>query len=59
MCRYYPDKRCYWSGCSSLDSMGSVVICSLVPNPNGYFLPRRVGFQLRGVFDKHALRRGS
>jgi hypothetical protein len=39
--------------------MGSVVICSLVPNPNGYFLPRRVGFQLRGVFDKHALRRGS
>jgi hypothetical protein len=59
MCRFNPRVRCYHSSCSSLDSMGNVVVCSLVPNPDGCCLPRRVGLQLRGVFDKHVLRRGS
>jgi hypothetical protein len=59
MCRFDFSKRCFWSDCSSLDSMGNVVVCSMVPNPNGRCVRRRVGLRLRGVFDKHALRRGS
>lgn len=27
MCRYYPDKRCYRSSCTHLDSFGNVVKC--------------------------------
>jgi len=57
MCRFNPRVRCYHSICSSLDSMGNVVVCSLVPNPDGFFMHKKVVPILRGVFDKHVLRR--
>lgn len=58
MCVHRPDLRCYHSGCSSLDGMGNVVVCSLVPNPDGYCLPRKVVVVPVSVFNKHLRRRG-
>jgi len=59
MCRFDSSKRCYWSGCSSLDSMGNVVVCSLVPNPDGFFMERKIAPVHVSVWSKHVLRRGS
>jgi len=58
MWRYHRELRCYLSNCSGLDSRGDVHVCSLVPNPDGLCMVRRVGVRLHGIFDKHALRRG-
>ena len=55
-CFCHPDLRCYHRSCSFLDGMGNVVVCRLVPNPDGRFTVRRVGLQLHGIFDKNALR---
>jgi hypothetical protein len=57
MCKCYPDRRCFHNSCNSLDIMGNVVICSLHPNPSGFFSERKVVPILHGVFDKHSLRR--
>jgi hypothetical protein len=44
-CVHRPDLRCYHDGmCSSLDMRGNVVFCSLLPNPSGRLVRRKVGF---------------
>lgn len=58
VCRFDKSKRCYHSSCSWLSGSGEVILCPLY-HGGDMFSSRRVGFQLRGVFDKHALRRGS
>jgi hypothetical protein len=57
MCIHHFDLRCYHSSCSFLDDMGNVCVCSLVPNPNGSLMSKKVGFQLLGVLDKKVRRR--
>lgn len=56
-CKFDSSKPCWHSSCDWIDSMGNVDVCPLVPNPDGRFVRRRVGFELHGVFDKHVLRR--
>jgi hypothetical protein len=54
----YDGGVCYFSSCSWLNDLGDAVLC-IRHNGLGIVTPRRVGLQLRGVFDKHVLRRGS
>lgn len=35
--------RCFLRRCGSVDSSGAVVVCRRHGNPQGYFLPRKVG----------------
>lgn len=56
-CRYHSDRRCYWSSCSFLDSMGNVVFCSLVPDRDSFFVPKKSKPVLHPLFSKH-LREG-
>jgi hypothetical protein len=44
MCEYHPSKRCYHFSCDSLDNMGNVVVCPLLPNPFGRLMRRVVIF---------------
>jgi hypothetical protein len=55
MCKFDSSKRCYWGCCSSLDSMGNVVVCCLVPNPSGSFMRKKLCGSPRSfhVFNKH------
>lgn len=52
-CRYRFGKQCFHSACSFLDSSGNVVVCPLLPNPNGRFLPHVVKESLSPAFSKH------
>jgi hypothetical protein len=58
MCVHHPDLRCYFSACSGLDSMGNVVYCRFLPNPDGFFRHRKVGVALPSVSNKHLSRKG-
>lgn len=58
MCKLDLTKRCYWSSCSSLDVMGNVVVCCLVPNPSGFFMRKKVVSVGVSLSSKH-LRSGS
>ena len=42
VCRYHPDKRCFYSSCDFIDSAGNVRVCRHHPNPSGYFMRKRV-----------------
>jgi hypothetical protein len=56
-CVHHPNLVCYQDACSSLDVMGSVIVCSLVPDKVGYFMPRKSVPVFRCVFSKHSRRR--
>jgi hypothetical protein len=55
-CRFHPELRCCHSSCSCIDGKGSVSVCPLHVNPDGFFLPRKVA-PFHVSFGKHALRR--
>jgi len=57
-CVHYPDKRCFHSSCSFIDSMGNVRVCFLHPNGNGFFKRRVVVPSLCSPFSKHRHRGG-
>ena len=52
-CKYFPDRVCCRPSCSFLDGMGNVVPCRLVPNPDGFFMRRKVGHFFAPLFNKH------
>lgn len=50
-CHFYPERRCYRSSCSTFDSAsGSVGVCGLHPNPDGFLLRRKVGHSRVSIF---------
>jgi hypothetical protein len=52
-CRVSPDVRCYKSSCSSLDSMGNVVVCRRVRDLDAFHTSRRVAPVHVSIFSKH------
>jgi hypothetical protein len=55
VCKYHPDKLCYRSSCDLIDDMGNVSVCFLHPNPDGFFMRKKLSGSSRSfhVFNKH------
>jgi hypothetical protein len=41
-CSYNPEKRCFWSSCSFLDTFGNSRVHDCVRNPSGFHKNRKV-----------------
>jgi hypothetical protein len=41
-CKFRPKKRCFYSSCDFLDSLGRVRVCKFHPNPYGKFSFRKL-----------------
>lgn len=52
-CIHYPSRRCSNKSCSLIDTIGNVSCCCVHPNPDGFFVRRKVGVVLRPIFSKH------
>jgi len=50
-CKFHPERRCFHESCGYVDGSGLVVVCPLKPNPDGFFVARKVKPAHSSIFD--------